>query len=189
MNLLLKILQIYIPTFIKKRKIVELFNCTALAFECGIPQLEGLSFDECLEKYALFTKEEVEKSIQQGNDLQTIKNRLYQNAFRLGEKLRKRFHVTTIEEVMTMSRILYRTMEIEFHGTVQGEITINRFFSAGIIPDKFVRLFLLWMKELLRVCREVDNLYFLKGLLKVKIAVKHVWFYRIFQYEKSDSSG
>jgi len=130
MNLLLKILQIYIPTFIKKRKIVELFNCTALAFECGIPQLEGLSFDECLEKYALFTKEEVEKSIQQGNDLQTIKNRLYQNAFRLGEKLRKRFHVTTIEEVMTMSRILYRTMEIEFHGTVQGEITINRCFFS-----------------------------------------------------------
>jgi len=109
---------------------VELFNCTALAFECGIPQLEGLSFDECLEKYALFTKEEVEKSIQQGNDLQTIKNRLYQNAFRLGEKLRKRFHVTTIEEVMTMSRILYRTMEIEFHGTVQGEITINRCFFS-----------------------------------------------------------
>ena len=109
---------------------MELFNCTALAFECGIPQLEGLSFDECLEKYALFTKEEVEKSIQQGNDLQTIKNRLYQNAFRLGEKLRKRFHVTTIEEVMTMSRILYRTMEIEFHGTVQGEITINRCFFS-----------------------------------------------------------
>ena len=130
MNLLLRMLQIYIPTFIKKRKIEELYNCTALAFERRIPQVKKLSFDESLEKYALFTKQEVEKSIHQGNDLQTIKNRLYQNAFCLGEKIRKRFHVTTIEEVMIMSRILYRALDIEFHGTNEGEITINRCFFS-----------------------------------------------------------
>ncbi|MCE5251603.1 hypothetical protein LLG96_15450 [bacterium] len=130
MNLLLRIMQIYIPTFIKKRKIEELFNCTALAFECNIPQVDGLSFDECLEMYALFTKEVVERSIQQGNDMQIIKKRLYQNAFRLGEQIRKRFHVTTIEEVMTMSRILYRALKIEFHMTVQRDVTIKRCFFS-----------------------------------------------------------
>jgi hypothetical protein len=130
MNLFLWMLQIYLPAFIKKRKIKELFDCTARAFGCDIPKIKDLSFNQCLTKYALFTKEEVERSIQQGKDIQTIKNRLYQNAFRLGEELRNKFHITTIEEVMLLSRILYRGLDIEFHGTVQGKITINRCFFS-----------------------------------------------------------
>ena len=131
MNPLLGMARIYIPAFVKKRKIEELFNCTASAFECSIPDVSGLSFDECLKKYALFTQEEAEKSIRQGKDLQAIKNRLYQNAFRFGEKIRKQFHVATIEEAMALSRILYHALGIEFHGTAEGEITINRCFFSG----------------------------------------------------------
>lgn len=130
MNILLKIAQIYVPTFIKKAKLKELFDCTATAFNCPIPELKGLSFDECLAKYAEFTREEAEKALQSGHDLHQIKQRLYQNAYRLGQNLGKSFHVTTKQDVMTMGRILYRVIGIDFQGTVQGEITINYCFFS-----------------------------------------------------------
>lgn len=130
MKLPLIILHIYTPMFIKKKALEELFHYTAVAFECEVPKLEGLSFNECLLKYALFTKEEAEKSIQLGHDLQAIKKQLYQNAYQLGEKFRKRFRITTTEEVMSVGKIFYRILGIEFHGTVQGDITISRCFFS-----------------------------------------------------------
>jgi len=128
--LIMKILQIHIPAFIRKKKIKDLFECTARAFECGIPDINGLSYEECLEKYALFTNAEAEKSIRRGDNLQIIKKRLYQNAFILGENLGKSFRVTTIEEVMKMSRILYNALKIDFHGNVRGDISIETCFFS-----------------------------------------------------------
>jgi hypothetical protein len=110
MNIRLKIAEIYVPTFIKKAKLEELFDCTAAAFNCPVPPLKGLSFDKCLVKYAEFTREEAEKALQSGHDLHQIKQRLYQNAYRLGQNLRKSFHITTTQDVMTMGRILYRVI-------------------------------------------------------------------------------
>jgi hypothetical protein len=130
MNIRLKIAEIYVPTFIKKAKLEELFDCTAAAFNCPVPPLKGLSFDKCLVKYAEFTREEAEKALQSGHDLHQIKQRLYQNAYRLGQNLRKSFHITTTQDVMTMGRILYRVIGIDFQGTVQGEMTINHCFFS-----------------------------------------------------------
>jgi len=132
--------QIYIPQCVKKRKLKELFSCTASAFECNPPEIQGLSFGECLEKFASFTKVETERSIRQGKDLQIIKSRLFQNAFRIGENLRNKFRVTTIEEVMIMSRILYGILEIDFHGAAQGEITIKRCFFSNKYSSQVCRV-------------------------------------------------
>ncbi len=130
MNLLLKASQIYIPSFVKKRRLHQLFNLTADAFQCQAPRVEGLSLDQCLVKYALFTKGEAEKSIQQGQDLQLIKGRLYQNAYQLGASLRKGLRITTPEEVMTMSKLLYQILGIEFQGDAQGDVIIKRCFFS-----------------------------------------------------------
>jgi hypothetical protein len=56
--MLLKILQLYIPEFIKRKKLSELFCLTADAFQSELPEIMGLTFEECLLKYALFTKEQ-----------------------------------------------------------------------------------------------------------------------------------
>jgi len=73
--MLLKIIQIYIPELIKKRKLNELFRLTADAFQCELPELKGLSFAECLSKYALFTKEQAESYLAGGAPIEEIKHR------------------------------------------------------------------------------------------------------------------
>ncbi|MBM3236442.1 hypothetical protein FJZ31_09105 [Candidatus Poribacteria bacterium] len=130
MSLLLKIRQFHIPAFIKKKALKKLFTCTALAFGCETPPIKRLPFRECLLQYALFTKEKVEEAIQHGRDLQALKSQLYQNAYQLGQELRKSFRITRIEEVMSMGKILYRILGIEFRGSVQGEVTISRCFFS-----------------------------------------------------------
>lgn len=140
MNLVLSMARLYIPSFVRKRKLAELFASTARAFDCDMPSLEGLSYDECLKKYALFTRDQAEKSIRRGNDTETVKNNLYRNAYRLGEELGKQFRITTIEEAMTMTRILYHAIGIDFHGTVQGEITIRRCFFSGYYTGDICRI-------------------------------------------------
>lgn len=51
-------MRFYIPEFIKKKKLNELFSLTADAFQSELPELKGLSFAERLAGYALFTKEQ-----------------------------------------------------------------------------------------------------------------------------------
>ena len=130
MNVLLKIAQIYIPTWIKKAKLKELLDCTAAAFDCPVPSFNNLSYDDCLVKYAEFTREEAEKALRSGHELRQITQRLYHNAYQLGQNLRQCFHVTTAQDVMTMSRILYQGLRIDFQGTIHGEITISQCFFS-----------------------------------------------------------
>ena len=68
------------------------------------------------EAYAVFTREQAEKALQSGRDIAAIKTQLYQNAYPLGEKLRKWFGVDSMEEVMELGQILYRAIGVEIAG-------------------------------------------------------------------------
>ena len=116
MNLLLKILPHNLPVFIREEILAELFEATADAFECPVPTLDHLSFDECLQAYALFTREQAEKALQSGRDIRAIKTQLYRNAYPLGGKLREWFGVDTMEEVMELGQILYQAIGVEIAG-------------------------------------------------------------------------
>jgi hypothetical protein len=59
MNFLFKISELYIPAFLKKRELMNLFHITATAFESEIPSTAGFSFEKCLAEFARFTKNEV----------------------------------------------------------------------------------------------------------------------------------
>lgn len=61
MNIRLSLARIYVPFWIQKKKLKELFALTAQAFQSEGPTLEGLSQKKVLEKYAIFTKENAEK--------------------------------------------------------------------------------------------------------------------------------
>lgn len=128
--MLLRILSLYLPTFIKKQKMRELFLLTSDAFLCGVPNLTGLSMQELLVEYALFTKGQAEKSIQQGYDLGPIQNRLYQNAYLLGKSIKKSLNIVNLTEALHVSRMIYRILSIDFHSDEQGNIFISQCFFS-----------------------------------------------------------
>lgn len=124
MNLLFKISNVYIPTFLKKKELRNLFSITASAFGSSAPSTAGLSFEECLTAFAHFTQTEVRKSIDRDENFQVLQDRLYRGAYEYGGKFRKKFGVSTVNDVMEASRMLYHILGIEFHGTSEGMITI-----------------------------------------------------------------
>lgn len=135
MSLPLKLLQLYVPAFFKRRALRELFEATARAFGREMPPLKGLSFDQRLRQYATFTAQQAEEALR-GEEVSALKARLRQNAYQLGAGLRKNFGITRMEEVMGLARILYRSIGIEFQGNPEGEITIRRcYFSHFYSPQ------------------------------------------------------
>jgi hypothetical protein len=130
-------MQLYIPEFIKKKKLNELFCLTADAFQSELPELRGLTFAECLSKYALFTKEQAERYLQSGRPLEEVKNRLYQNSCIFGQNLRKSLRIVTWEEAVTVLKVIYKLIMIDFQCDRQGEIIIkqcffSKYYSGGV---------------------------------------------------------
>ncbi len=135
--MLIKLMQHYIPGFIKKKKLNELFYMTADAFQSGQPQLRGLSYNECLFKYAVFTKEQAENYLLSGHAIEEIKNRLYKNSYIFGQNLRKSLRIATWEEAVTVLQIIYKLVRIDFQCDRHGEIIIrecffSQYYSAGV---------------------------------------------------------
>jgi len=136
MNVALNVFKFFIPPSAKKKKLEELFYLTADAFQCKVPEIKRLTYSETLEKYAAFTRDEAQRSIESGDDLAALKTRLYANALALGEKLRKRYGIKTLSDAMAMSRILYRILGIDFQGNRQGEVVIRRCFFSDIYSSQ-----------------------------------------------------
>jgi hypothetical protein len=140
MNLLFKISEIYLPSWIKKKELMNLFRITASAFESTVPPTAGLSFEECLAAFAHFTKFEIDQLMIRNKDLHTIQDRLYHSAYEFGDKFRIRFRVSSISDVMAVSRFLYRILGIDFQGTHKGSITICKCFFSEIYSSSTCRV-------------------------------------------------
>ena len=132
MNLLIKLLPHHLPAFIREEILTALFQATSDAFDCPAPALEHLSYEECLRAYALFTKEQAEKTLREGRDVRAIKTQLYLNAYPLGRKLRAWFGVDSMEEVMELGQILYQAIGVEVQGDQAGNVTVNRCYFSQI---------------------------------------------------------
>jgi len=136
MNLRLNIARLYIPVSIKKRKLQELFELTADAFQSDLPPIKNLSYNACLEAYARFSKSKAEEAVKLTDKTEMVRKRLYRNAFQMGEKLRRDFRIRTKTDVLRLSRILYRILRIDFTGNASGEVMIKRcFFSQYYTPE------------------------------------------------------
>jgi hypothetical protein len=136
MNPLLSITRFYLPAFIKKQKLHELFALTADAFRCDPPEITNLSYTDCLKAYVLFSRTKAGEIIGSHEDTEAVKKRLYQNAFQMGDKLRKQFRIRTQTDVIRVSKILYRTLKINFTGKTSGEVMIKTcFFSSFYTPE------------------------------------------------------
>jgi hypothetical protein len=139
MNLLLAIGQIYIPSSIKMRRLVELFNTTANAFQSKAPEYKGLPFNEYLKLYASFTRDNAEESLRQGNDLE-VKNRLYEGSYRLAQELKRSFHVDSVDDVMKMARLIYKVLNIDFKNDKNGEVIIRQCYFSSFYSSQVCQL-------------------------------------------------
>jgi hypothetical protein len=131
MRMAARLLQVYFPVFLKKMNLRRLFALTADAFECEAPQTEGLSHGGMIRRYALFTKEQAEKSLACAGDKERRKAALRREAFALGDELRETCRIKDLGEALAFSRVLYRVLAIDFRGTRDREVVVKRcFFST-----------------------------------------------------------
>jgi hypothetical protein len=130
MNLPARFAEIWTPPLLKKRELQNLFAITASVFQNSAPSTAGLSFDRSLVVFADFSKHQVDLAAQRGEDLQPIRERLFEGAFKFGKKFRRLFGVSSRRDVMRVGRLLYSMLGIDFQGDEQGGITIRRCFFS-----------------------------------------------------------
>jgi hypothetical protein len=139
-NLRLIIARVYLPDSAKKERLRELFRVTAEAFQQRIPETTEAAFGDCLQSYSNFTKTQTEAYIQDGQDIEGLKRRLFQGAEKLGEKIRRSYNITTFSEVIRMSRILYKALGIDFRCDLQGQVIIRRCFFSRCYSAEVCRI-------------------------------------------------
>jgi hypothetical protein len=131
MNLLIHAASVYIPTPLKRRKLLELFACTAGASMGEAPKVDGLSYDELLREYARFTAAQANQALwREGVVAEKMTRRLYGGAYRMGQELRRTFRVTSTADALGAARVLYRALGIDLRATPDGEITVYRCFFS-----------------------------------------------------------
>ena len=140
MNIRLNLAKIYVPFWIQKKKLRELFALTAQAFQSEEPTLQGLSRKEFLEKYAFFTKENAEKLLDSKEKTKILQDQLYQKAFQMGCDLRKELRISSSEEFMAAARILYHLIGIDFHGKKTGQITIHKCYFSQFYSEDICKI-------------------------------------------------
>ena len=72
MGLLVRALQIYMPEYVKKRALMQLFSYTAAAFEAQVPPIAGLDSEECLAQYARFAQTHAEQRLRDGREVEAV---------------------------------------------------------------------------------------------------------------------
>ena len=131
MSVLLAQLLSHTPVIVGRQALVQLFRATAAAFQADMPRLSGLSREQCLQAYARFTAEQAEAALRQGDDLPGLQARLYENAYRLGRLPGRLLRVQGVDDTMTLGRFLYGILDIDFEGSANGEIMIDRCYFSG----------------------------------------------------------
>jgi hypothetical protein len=140
MGLLANVLQIYMPGYVKKKALMQLFNATAAAFEAEVPPLAGLDYQECLALYAQFAQTQAEQRLRDGREIEAVAQRLYQNAVEMGRQHSKWLRLRTVQDVMAICRVLYGILEIDLHGDARGEVVINRCYFSRFYSGEVCRL-------------------------------------------------
>jgi hypothetical protein len=139
LNLQLAVGQFYLPSAVKKKRLAELLDATAEAFQAKAPTPEGLSFDQRLHQYALFTRDQATESLRRG-DQQEIKFRLYQAANAMAGRLKQNFHVVDAEDTMKLAKLVYRILKIEFAGDRTGKVQIRQCFFSSFYSGEVCRI-------------------------------------------------
>ncbi len=140
MSILVRMLQIHTPDFVRKMALQQLFHATAAAFEAEVPRLAGLATQECLVRYARFTQAQAEQHLRGGGDVALVEQRLYRNAAEMGRPYGKLLRLGTVQDLMDLGRVLYRILDIDLQGDAQGEVVISRCYFSRFYSAQMCRL-------------------------------------------------
>src|SRR5512139_3049630 len=116
MGLLVSVLLLHTPEFVQRMALVQLGKFTAAAFNADMPRLAGLNSEECLARYARFAAARAGQHLQEGREMETLERRLYERAFEMGKQQRLWFRPHSMQEMMSVGRVLYRMLQIDFQG-------------------------------------------------------------------------
>lgn len=139
MSILILLGMLYTPSSIKKKQLLDLVQTTAKAFQCIPPDLEGLSFDQCLRSYADFTRNEAEKAIIEGNESE-VKNGLYQGAFAIATNFKSTFHIKGRKDVIRLAKLIYKILKIDFESDQNGVVHIKRCYFSKYYTSQVCRI-------------------------------------------------
>lgn len=130
------LLRTQLPACVRKMALDRVFRATAEALGCPAPQLAGLTADACLLRYGQFTGDRVAELLRDGEDLAAIEERLYGNGYALGKTCRRLSHINTVKGAMSLGRVLYRVLDIEFQGDEDGIVIdrcyLSRFYTSQV---------------------------------------------------------
>ena len=140
MGLLVGALKIYMPDFVKKMTLMQLFKSTAAAFEAEVPPLAGLDSKECLAQYARFAQAQAERRLRGGREVEALEQRLYRTAVEMGRRQSRWLRPGTVQDVMDIGRVLYRILDIDLRGDAWGEIVISRCYFSRFYSAEVCRL-------------------------------------------------
>jgi hypothetical protein len=136
MNLWFKLLAVYTPEFLRKRGLQVLYDITARGLRCTAPGLNGEGYEDCLEEYALFAREQTLRALNDGDDISDLRKRLFRISYKYGKKIRENLNVTSQKEVNRVSKYLYKNIYSDFYGNENGGFSITKcYFSQFYTPD------------------------------------------------------
>ena len=138
MNLRLLALQVYLPPSLKTDGLLDLFQLTADAFGAPMPDVEACSQAEVLLAFATFTRDQAEL-VPEG-DIEAMKLRLYERAYRLGNTMKQLLEIRSSHESLRAARLLYRTLGIDFRANERGDVTIARCYFSRFYTDRSCRI-------------------------------------------------
>jgi hypothetical protein len=132
-------LELYTPELLKRMVICRLTTLCAAAFQCPVPGLKGLSANQLLENYARFTENAIRERLPLNNDGRSaLRNRLYQQAFQTGQRLRDRFGPADLNDALRLLRFLYRMIKIDLqsdpqaNGIIISQCFFSRYYSSEV---------------------------------------------------------
>jgi hypothetical protein len=140
MSLAVRLLDGHMPAVARRAALRALFATTAAGFGRPVPPLEGLDADALLRRYALFTSEQAEAALRDGQDLPGIQDRLERGTRALGARLRTGLRLRTTEDAMAAARVVYGLLDIDVRGTGHGEITVRRCPFSEVYSAEVCRL-------------------------------------------------
>ena len=130
MNTRLSLLSVFLPSRVKKKKLQELLDITAEAFQISPPHLGKSRFDELLELYALLTSKMAQRYSESEEEVKQVKERLHDGAVRIGERFREELKIRTRKDSMAAAGLLYRAIGIDFRYDESGGVTIRQCYFS-----------------------------------------------------------
>ena len=139
MGIALAISRFYVPETVKSASLRRLFTATADAFGCPAPDVNGLTYEQCLQEYALFTKNNAEKIIRQGT-VKRVKAELYDSAELIGQRLKQQLKLKTFTDFSLACEITYKAIAIECRVGPGGDVRIPRCYFSPFYTGEVCQL-------------------------------------------------